>query len=94
MSEFFLVWLAGIETGVAMFVFIWVVVCGGVVIGQATNHIAVATGAIIMLTGVFVLSLIVLAPNKQALQEMIQIVRHPDQKTRPNLPLPPTPQKP
>ncbi len=94
MSEFLLVWLAGIETSIATFAFICAVLLGCIVIGQATNHIVVATGAIIMLAGVFALSLIVLAPNKETLQEMIQIVRYPDYPTRPKTPPPSIPKTP
>lgn len=76
MSEFFLVWLIGIEQGPAFFFFLCVMAVG--LSGTAYQWIASGiAAAILVLLGVFGMTAIVLAPSNKTAKELLEIIRTP-----------------
>jgi hypothetical protein len=92
MLELYLVWLSGISIGWPIFLFICLLCVAIALLNDAKSNIATAFSGVLLLLSVFALALLTLSPDKSTIQEMIQITRYPDLKSRPVLqPIPTEP---
>lgn len=92
MLEIYLVWLSGISIGMPVFLFICLTCVAAGLLLDAKTHTAAAFSGAVFLFSVFALSLLAMSPDKATIQEMIQIARYPDLKSRPVLqPIPTEP---